>query len=221
MAVRIRIGELVAERRALGAHLPDGTGDWDEPGRWSSGWEVHPWAQEGLDARDDAGYVAEEVPPSFPVGTQAPVSVAMRNAGRTAWRAEDGYALATTSTDWGTGPVAVPDRVAPGGTAQFEFMISARPGQGVHEFQWQMQHADAPFGDASDPVLVTVAAAGEPSECDDIRVEVNRIRTRIRELEHLLQDDPRTDGPILRQIRELKRELDHLITRAQALGCTT
>jgi hypothetical protein len=215
-AIRQRIAELVDERRALGARLPDGTADWDDPVRWVTGPEVHAWAAEGV---DDAGFVRQDVPPSIPQGGQAPVSITMRNAGRTTWQAADGHGLASVSTDWGVGRLAVPRTVHVGEEVTFQFSITSPPAAGNHDFQWQMHRHGVWFGDATDPVAVAVAASGEPRECDEIRRDITTIDARIAELENQLIGDPKADGPKLNEIQRLRVRRNELVTKATTLGC--
>ena len=62
--MKTEIRTLVAERARLGAGLPAGTTDWDDPALWSFGTEAHPW---GKEPADGAGFVSQSVPLSLPV----------------------------------------------------------------------------------------------------------------------------------------------------------
>ena len=57
--MKTEIRTLVAERARLGAGLPAGTSDWDDPVLWSFGTEAHPW---GKEPADGAGFVSQSVP---------------------------------------------------------------------------------------------------------------------------------------------------------------
>ena len=46
-SMKVEIRNLVTERKNLGASVPSGSGEWDNPDRWWQEMEVHPWNRKG------------------------------------------------------------------------------------------------------------------------------------------------------------------------------
>ncbi|GDY22131.1 hypothetical protein LBMAG56_34780 [Verrucomicrobiota bacterium] len=111
---------------------------------------------------NNAGFIAQTVPGTMSPGTVYPVSITMTNTGTTTWTAEELYRLASQNPldnlAWGLNRVVLPASVPPGGTAQFDFNVTAPTTPGVYQFQWQMvQEGKAIFGEATPSVTVIVS----------------------------------------------------------------
>ena len=96
---------------------------------------------------DDASFVTYvDVPSSMTAGGKATVTVRMRNTGTTTWSSTDGYALGSQRPDdnarWGLSRVALASEVAPRGTADFTFEITAPDKAGGPPFRWRMVRGD-------------------------------------------------------------------------------
>jgi predicted acylesterase/phospholipase RssA len=220
-AMKVEIHSLVDERRALGAAMPAGQADWDDPNRWWFGFETHPWAANRSDA---AEFVKQEVPLSLAVGASSTVSLTVLNTGTTTWEPAAGYLLGSQdpqdNTVWGTGRVPLTTTVHPGSTATFTFVIQAPATAGTRSFSWQMlQEGVRWFGEASDPATIAVTPVGEPAACGALRTTITTIDQRVERLEALLLDDPQHDAPLNKQITALRAEREATIAAMQRAGC--
>ncbi len=101
---------------------------------------------------DDASFVSYvDVPSTMRAGASAAVTVTMKNTGTTTWTKAGGYALGSQRPEdnatWGPSRVALASDVAPGGTVDFTFGITAPEDAGGHAFRWKMvRGADGWFG---------------------------------------------------------------------------
>ncbi len=92
---------------------------------------------------DDASFVSyTDVPSTMAAGSSATVTVRMRNAGTTTWSSAGGYALGSQrppdNATWGLNRAPLPADVAPNGTVDFTFEITAPTTFGDHAFRWRM-----------------------------------------------------------------------------------
>jgi len=222
-AMKEEIRALVAERGRIGAAMPAGTGDWDDPNRWWFGREVHPWSSAA--AVDEAGFVSQSVPASLPVGETASVSVAMRNHGTTTWDPAAGYALGSQepqdNTTWGTARVPLAAAVRPGDTVTFTFTIRAPVVAGSTLFCWRMLQENVRwFGDTSTAVSIAVTPAGEPLICASLRTQVATIDGQIEKFENQLNGEVRHDGPINKRLTQLRLDRGTKVGEMATSGCT-
>jgi NTE family protein len=220
--MKTEIPTLVAERARLGAGLPAGATDWDDPALWSFGTEAHPW---GKEPADGAGFVSQSVPLSLPAGATAAVSVTMRNEGSTTWDPAAGYRLGSQepqdNTAWGTSRVALGNPVHPGDTATFAFTITTPTIPGTALFCWRMlQEGVRWFGDTSTAVPVAVTPAGEPAICATLRSRIAEIDVEVERLEAQLIGEIHHDGPLNRKITQLGLERERDVTAMRDGGCT-
>ncbi len=101
---------------------------------------------------DDAAFVLYvDVPSTMAAGSSATVTVRMRNAGTTTWSSAGGYALGSQrppdNATWGVSRAPLPSDVAPNGTVDFTFRITAPTTVGDYAFRWKMvRGADGWFG---------------------------------------------------------------------------
>lgn len=221
-AMKAEIRALITERATLGAAVPAGVGEWDDPNLWWFGHEAHPWSP----ARgDDAFFESQDVPLELPAGGSATVSVVFVNVGTTTWDPAAGYRLGSQdppdNLNWGLGRVGLAAPVHPGGSARFTFEIKAPSTPGALRFGWQMlQEGVRWFGEAGQSVDIVVTPLGEPAACADLRSRIAAIDRRIAELESQLRDEPHHDGPINRRITDLRLERDNRVATMRATGCT-
>ncbi len=107
-------------------------------------------------ATDDATFVSQTaVPEKMAAGSEAVVTVRMRNTGTTTWTKASGYALGSQRPDdnerWGLKRVSPPEDVAPDATVDFTFTITAPTEVGRPGFRWRMvRGADGWFGRKTD-----------------------------------------------------------------------
>ncbi len=107
-------------------------------------------------AVDDAAFVSQTaVPEKMAAGSEAVVTVRMKNTGTTTWTKAAGYALGSQRPDdnerWGLKRVSPPEDVAPDATVDFTFTITAPTEVGRHGFRWRMvRGADGWFGKKTD-----------------------------------------------------------------------
>ena len=113
-------------------------------------------------ARDDASFVSYTgVPSKMAAGSSASVTVRMQNTGTTTWTSSDGYHLGSQrpqdNVTWGLSRVSLPSAVAPNGTVDFTFAITAPATVKGHKFRWRMlRGADGWFGDKTELLEITV-----------------------------------------------------------------
>ncbi|HEV2708507.1 MAG TPA: S8 family serine peptidase, partial [Pyrinomonadaceae bacterium] len=110
---------------------------------------------------NNAAFVSQSVPSTLTAGQTANVSVTMQNTGTTTWTTAEGYKLGSQNPQdngtWGTGRVALPASVAPGGQATFNFNVTAPTTPGTYNFQWRMLREGVEwFGGYTTNVTVTV-----------------------------------------------------------------
>ncbi len=107
-------------------------------------------------ALDDAAFVSQTaVPEKMAAGSEAAVTVRMKNTGTTTWTKAAGYALGSQRPDdnerWGLKRVDPPADVAPDATVDFTFTITAPTEVGRPGFRWRMvRGADGWFGRKTD-----------------------------------------------------------------------
>lgn len=111
-----------------------------------------------------AQFISQSVPAAMGPGQTAAVSVTMKNLGTSTWTTASNFNLgsqnAQDNSTWGMGRVALPQSVAPGATATFNFNITAPATVGTYNFQWKMvQDGVEWFGDLSTNVAVVTEAA--------------------------------------------------------------
>jgi len=89
-----------------------------------------------------AAFVSQSVPATVAPGATAAVEVKLTNAGSVDWDPVAGIKLGSQSpqdnTLWGTSRVLLPADVPAGGTATFDFTITAPSTVGSYAFQWRM-----------------------------------------------------------------------------------
>ena len=113
-------------------------------------------------ARDDAAFVSYvDVPSKMAAGSTATVTVRMQNTGTTTWTSAEGYQLGSQrpqdNVTWGLSRVSLPSEVAPNGTVDFTFTITAPTKVKAHNFRWRMlRGTDGWFGDKTEHVTIEV-----------------------------------------------------------------
>ena len=94
------------------------------------------------DGDNNAVIVTQSVPAVMTPGQTYPVSVTVQNTGNTTWTVANQYRLGSQNsqdnTRWGIARVDLPNDVPPGGTATFNFTVTAPADYGTYNFQWQM-----------------------------------------------------------------------------------
>ena len=110
---------------------------------------------------DNAGFVAQEIPPGIVAGQAFTATVTMRNLSGVTWTAAAGYQLgAQNPADtlrWGLNRAALAAPVAPGEVGVFALSLVAPAGPGLYDFQWQMFREGAGFfGDPSTNAVINV-----------------------------------------------------------------
>ena len=111
------------------------------------------------DGVNSALFVSQVAPNVMTPGQTYPVTVTMTNTGNTTWTAGNLYRLgsqnAQDNTVWGLGRVELPNEVAPGASATFNFNVVAPTTTGTYNFQWQMVEDFVEwFGGYSDNVAI-------------------------------------------------------------------
>ena len=113
-------------------------------------------------ARDDASFVSYvDVPSTMAAGSSATVTVRMQNTGSTTWTSANGYQLGSQrpqdNVTWGLSRVALASDVAPNGTVDFTFAITAPATVKGHNFRWRMLRGTSGwFGDKTEIVPIEV-----------------------------------------------------------------
>ena len=130
---------------------------------------------------DDASFVRfVGVPATMTAGSSATVTVRMRNTGTTTWSASGGYQLGSQRPDdnetWGLSRVALPSDVAPGGTVDFVFAITAPETAGRYSFRWKMIRGAEWFGRKTG--LQQIEVSGEAAD-DAWFVEYRSVPSRM------------------------------------------
>jgi YD repeat-containing protein len=115
----------------------------------------------GAAATNNAAFISQSAPTTLIAGQTANVSVTMQNTGTTTWTTAEGYKLGSQNPQdngtWGTGRVALPASVAPGGQATFNFNVTAPTTPGTYNFQWRMLREGVEwYGGYTTNVTVTV-----------------------------------------------------------------
>src|SRR5262249_1482082 len=117
---------------------------------------------------DNAAFVSQSVPANMVAGQRYNVSVTLQNNGGTAWTA-GAYSLGAQNpqdnTLWtGSARVALSAPVAPGGSATFNFTVTAPSTPGGYALQWRMVHEGAAwFGAVTPSLTVTVSPPPPPA----------------------------------------------------------
>ncbi len=111
------------------------------------------------DGVNNATFISQTAPASMVPGQVYPVSVTMQNTGTTTWTASSLYRLgsqnAQDNNTWGVSRVELPNDVAPGASATFNFAVTAPSAVGIYNFQWRMvQDMVEWFGDYTTNVPV-------------------------------------------------------------------
>ena len=161
-ALRTSVKNLIAERVQLGAKMPAGNGDWDDPQTWHIDTqgisEVHPWK---VPVADDALFVQITGNPiNVNVADPFNIGITLTNTGRSTWKSADGYTLGETSGNgiFGTTAAALPNDVPPLAQVTFNIAFSAPWIIGNHATIWKMKHGNTFFGGEA-PVSITVLTA--------------------------------------------------------------
>lgn len=124
-------------------------------------------AVRAADPPRDGTFLSQSVPTRMVVGESYPVSFTVKNVGTEAWApvgvACGAYRLrssnSTDNTTWGPNRFELPATVAPGQTAVVHGVVTAPTTAGNYNFQWELiRECDAPFGDPSPNVVVSVQA---------------------------------------------------------------
>ncbi len=94
-------------------------------------------------------------------GSSATVTVRMQNTGTTTWTSASGYQLGSQrpqdNVTWGLSRVALASDVAPNGTVDFTFAITAPATVKAHKFRWRMLRGTSGwFGDKTEIVPIEV-----------------------------------------------------------------
>jgi uncharacterized membrane protein len=96
-------------------------------------------------------------------GQSVAVSVTFSNSGTTTW-SPGTYTLGSRGPDgnttWGLSQVALANSVAPGGSATFNFNVTAPATAGTYTFQWGMRQGSTYFGTSSPATSVSVTSSG-------------------------------------------------------------
>jgi pimeloyl-ACP methyl ester carboxylesterase len=123
--------------------------------------------------RSNASFVTHSVPGHMNKGGTYPVSITMTNTGSSTWVSgvncpfRLGYRGATSV--WGVNRRDVPNKVHPGGTATFNFDVTAPSQDGFFLFQWSMLQENIEwFGANTQPIQVIV---GQPQMISGFTVE--------------------------------------------------
>ncbi|WP_187775837.1 RHS repeat-associated core domain-containing protein [Luteimonas suaedae] len=115
---------------------------------------------------DNAQFVSQAVPNPMTRGQSYSVTVRMKNTGDTTWSTSGGYQLGSqnpaNNSTWGRNRAGLPGNVAPGGTATFNFSVTAPSTTGSYNFQWRMLKGSSWFGSSSPNVAVSVANPAPP-----------------------------------------------------------
>ena len=102
------------------------------------------------------------VPNQVKPGERFNVIVQFNNAGKTTWNREAGYVLANVDgRPWNVKQVDLPGDgyITPGETATFRVDLTAPRQPGEYRLQWQMRQGNDWFGQASNPVYISVGDA--------------------------------------------------------------
>ena len=97
-----------------------------------------------VDVTNSAQFISQSVPTEMIVGQSYPVSVTMKNIGRTTWTKAGGYRLGSQklqdNTTWGLGRVDLGDgdSIAPNQTKTFTFTVTAPQTPEHYYFKWRM-----------------------------------------------------------------------------------
>ncbi len=113
--------------------------------------------------RSNAAFIAQTVPQNMVAGATYPISITLQNTGTSTWISGVScpFRLGTQNPQdnlvWGIQRKDVPGPVAPGGTATFQFNVTAPVTTGSYHFQWRMLQDNVEwFGAATPDVLVQV-----------------------------------------------------------------
>jgi hypothetical protein len=217
--MKIEIKQLVQRREALGAGLPHGDNNWDDPAQWSFGAEVHTWSSGNLEY--NATFAKGSAPKSLTAGSSGPVSVTMSNVGTSVWTTVKGVRFSLSTADFGTQEVPLPNDVHPGDSVVFNFQITAPATIGLLPFDGRMRQANgSSFGTGTDFDYIAVVPATEDPKCQDYRDGIKKIDLRIQDWQDLLTGDPRTDAKANKAIATLKAQRADIVAAAESLSCT-
>ncbi|WP_424359642.1 hypothetical protein [Methanocella sp. MCL-LM] len=138
----------------------------------------------------DALYVNDNIPPTMIAGDRYPCQITFDNTGNTAWTNGQGYALASYSTDFGSGTIPVPaGGVAPTARNTFSTTLSAPELPGSYSITYRMKGGGYGwFGDELtrairvDPVVrdakvVSVDIPAEMTEGDTYQAKITMRNT--------------------------------------------
>ncbi|HTD05244.1 SpvB/TcaC N-terminal domain-containing protein, partial [Undibacterium sp.] len=118
---------------------------------------------------NNAQFGMQDAPANMRAGQPYNVVVTMVNTGSSTWNAGGTYKLGAQNPQdtrtWGTNArVVLPGPVAPGGTATFNFTVTAPATPGNYNFQWQMlQENSGWFGGMSTNKVIAVATGAGPT----------------------------------------------------------
>ncbi|UHQ20704.1 DUF6531 domain-containing protein [Lysobacter sp. KIS68-7] len=106
---------------------------------------------------EDATFVAQQIPTAIEAGGRYTVRVQMRNTGNTVWTAAKNYRLGAQdpndNTRWGVHRAYLSADVHPGGTATFDFTITAPAATGAQAFRWRMVRESVAWFGAQTPTV--------------------------------------------------------------------
>jgi hypothetical protein len=118
--------------------------------------------EEKTNVNYNAAFKHQNVPNEMTAGGVYDVVIIMKNTGSVDWKpSEDKLKLTTASADdsknsWGVSTLDLPDPVVAGGEYSFRFNLNAPVESGSYNFQAQMMHNGAPFGEPSPNITVEV-----------------------------------------------------------------
>ncbi|MEK6406224.1 MAG: FG-GAP-like repeat-containing protein [Acidobacteriota bacterium] len=117
--------------------------------------------QVGSPGTDGAAFNSQTLATFMVAGRTYPVSVVMTNSGATTWTAGTYYLGSQNpqgNNTWGSNRVDLYSSTAPSGQVTFSFNVTAPPGPGTYNLQWQMaKDGSNYFGSMSTNLAITVS----------------------------------------------------------------
>ncbi len=119
-----------------------------------------------------AQFIKQTVPARMAPGQVSPVSITLRNIGKTTWASGSGFKLGSQSIQdnmlWGSNRVALATSpTAPGQDQVFTFNITAPASPGTYSFQWLMLQEGTEWFGESTPLVSLRIESYVPGDNDD------------------------------------------------------
>ncbi len=118
---------------------------------------------------NNAKYISQSTPGEMDVGKSYPISITMKNTGRSTWK-QGGFSLKLINVSesflktWGVSSVDVNSSVRPGEQIVFNFTITAPDTEGNFNMQWQMAEGNAFFGEPSANLPIRVSGTSSATK---------------------------------------------------------